>query len=255
MYKSLLPVVKPLVFAGKSGVLHIRYQQIDHARLYFNEGLIEQVETADLQGEQAVEKCLKWVTVETSFEEGKQEGYVRDDTIDTNAILSFLEVAHHNVLAIKQYLTDNNVILQIDPDKLHDAKGMDKETLKAALFFNGKDTLGEVIELTGQPERTILIRACKLLISGCAEILANKEVLDKTERIEFLKTLNTKVIDLVGPVGPVLVDDAMAAIGTEPYSLSREELPRIVEEIVRHVDTDEGTELTVWSSDYFGGRG
>ncbi|GEM_PF-1765387 len=250
MYKSLLPELKPLIFEGKSGVLHIKHLDRDHAWLYLNEGLIKQVETSKLQGTKAVDTCLKWVSIEIHFEEGETGDYVSDDKIDTNAILSYLEKAHHNVRVIKQFLENNDTVLQIDTEKLSSAKGLNKETLKTALFFNGKTPLQEVIEKTGQPERTILIQACRLLNSGCARIVPNKKVLAKEERIDFLRTLNDKVMELVGPVGPILIDDAMAAIKTEPYSLTREELPLIIDEIARNVDISESDELTIWGSHY-----
>ncbi len=250
MYKSLLPELKPLIFEGKSGVLHIKHQNKDHARLYLKEGLIEQVETNNLQGTKAVDTCLKWVSIEIHFEEGETSDYFPDDKIDTNAILSYLEKAHHNVRVIKQYLKNNDAILQIDTGKLSSAKGLNQDVLKTAIFLNGQSSLQEIIDQIGQPERTILIHACRLLNSKCAKIIPNKTTLDKEVRIEFLRSLNDKVMELVGPVGPILIDDAMAAINTEPYSLTREELPLIIAEIAGNMDISEGDELTIWSSYY-----
>lgn len=250
MYKSLLPELKPLIFEGKSGVLHINHQEKDHARLYLKEGLIEQVETNNLQGTKAVDTCLKWVSIEIHFEEGETNDYYPDDKIDTNSILSYLEKAHHNVRVIKQYLENNDAVLQIDTDKLSSAKGLNQESLKTALYLNGQSSLQNVIDQTGQPERTILIHACRLLNSNCARIIPNKKTLPKEVRIEFLRALNDKVMELVGPVGPILIDDAMAAIDTEPYSLTQEELPLIIAEIVSNMDISEGDELTIWSNNY-----
>ena len=119
MYQSLLHILKPLVFEGKSGTLHVIHKYGDQARLFIKEGIIDQVETNTKSGKQAAETCVQWVSINASFQEGKQDHYTPDPSVDTNALLSYLEKTHKNINIISRNILDDRAILQIDSDKLN----------------------------------------------------------------------------------------------------------------------------------------
>ncbi len=249
MYASLFSVLKPLVFNGMSGVLHVDYRHDDQARLFLKEGLIEQVETRRLKGQKAAHVCMRWVSISAEFREGEGE-YTPDPAIDTNAILSYLEKAAKNIEVINKYIPDTDAVFRVDSAKLHQAKKLNAEDFKIALLLDGKRSLTEVLAISGKSELAVLTHACKLILAGVARPAPAKKSMPEKERVDFLHALHEKLTELVGPAGSLLVEDAFAAIGSDPESLSRDEIGQLLEEIGTLLDAEEREALASWSESF-----
>ncbi len=250
MYQSLLSVLKPLVFNGKSGVLHVEYKYDDQARLYLKEGLVEQVETGRLQGQKAAYTCMRWVSISTDFQEGEQDGYTPDPAIDTNAILSYLEKAAKNIEVINKYIPDPDAVFRVDSGRLHRAKKLNAEDFKIALLLDGKRSLSEVLAISGKSELAVLTHACKLILAGVARPAPAKKSMPEKERNDFLHALQDKLTELVGPAGSLLIEDAFSAMGIDAESLAREDIPQLLQEIGTLLDAEEREALAGWSDEY-----
>ncbi len=251
MYQPLLPIVKPLVFEGKSGTLHITHKYNDSARLHVKEGIIEQVETLHLQGKKAAATCARWVNISTSFDEGDQGGYTPDPDIDTNDFLSFLEKSSKNIAIIQKKIGDDQAVFKIDADKLNKAKKLGAEDLKIALLFDGKRTIEEVLAQSEKSELAVLTHTCRLIMAGVAErVKEKKDILSKEEREAILGALDEKLTDLVGPAGAILTEDAFEKIGSEPESFAKSEVGPLFEAIKVMLDDDEKEDFTAWSKQF-----
>jgi len=66
----------------------------------------------------------------------------------------------------------------------------------------------------------------------------------------FLQALEDKLTELVGPAGSLLIEDAFSAMGMEPESLARDEIPQLLQEIGTQLDADERGALAGWSEEY-----
>jgi len=251
MYQPLLPIVKPLVFEGKSGTLHITHKYNDSARLYIQEGIIEQVETLHLQGKQAAATCVRWVNISTNFDEGHHSEYTSDPDIDTNDLLSFLEKSSKNIAIIQKKISDDQVVFKIDADKLNKAKKLGAEDLKIALLFDGKRTIEEVLGQAGKSELAVLTHTCRLIMAGVAEqVTEKKDILPQPDREELLGALDEKLTDLVGPAGAILVEDAFEKIGSETETLAQSEVGPLFNEIKVMLDDDEKEDFAAWAKKF-----
>ncbi len=250
MYQPLFSVLKPLVFNGKSGVLHIDYRYDDQARLYLKEGLVEQVETGRLKGQKAAHACMRWVSIRIDFRESGEGGYTPDPAIDTNAILSYLEKAAKNIEVINKYIPDADAVFRVDSERLHRARKLNAEDFKIALLLDGKRSLAEVLTISGKSELAVLTHACKLILAGVARPAPARESMPEKERNDFLQALEEKLTELVGPAGSLLVEDAFKAMGIAPESLAREEIPQLLQEVGTLLDAAEKEALVSWFGQY-----
>jgi hypothetical protein len=250
MYQSLLPIVKPLVFEGKSGTLQVMHKYNDQAQLFVKEGIIEQVKTKKLQGKKAVATCARWVNITTSFQEGKQGDYTPDPEIDTNDFLSFLEKSSKNIEIIQKKISDDDAVFQIDSNKLNNAKKLGAEDLKIALLFDGKRSIEQVLPLAGKSELAVLTHTCRLIISGVAQQASSKDVIPDQEREEFLQALEEKLTDLVGPAGPILAEDALSTIGSRPDMLAQDEIGPLLSAIGTMLEDEEKVILDKWGAQF-----
>ncbi len=251
MYQPLLPIVKPLVFEGKSGTLHITHKYNDQARLFIQEGIIEQVETLHLQGKKAAATCARWVNISTSFEEGNQGNYTSDPDIDTNDLLSFLEKSSKNVAIIRKKIDNDQAVFKIDADKLNKAQKLGAEDLKIALLFDGKRNIEQILALAGKSELAVLTHTCRLIMAGVAEqVTEKKDILSLQERETLLGSLDEELTNLVGPAGAILVEDAFEKIGSEPKTLAQSEVGPLFEEIKVMLDDDEKEDFGAWAKKF-----
>lgn len=250
MYQSLLFVLKPLVFEGKSGVLKIVHKYDDTALVYLKEGIVEQVETKTLQGKKAASACIQWLSVETSFNEGVQGGYTPDAEIETTSLLSFLEKTAKNIRVINDKIPDENIVLRIDSSKLQSAKKLGADDIKMAMLFDGRRTIAQVVSISDFSELAVLTRTCRLLLSGVAREAVVKDVMPEKERTDFLSGLRDKLTDLIGPAGEVLVDDAFESTGLRPSTLAKEDLLLLLSAIGELLDPEENELLKEWGKQF-----
>ena len=247
MYQPLLPIVKPLIFEGKSGILKITHKYDDQARLYVREGIIEHGTTSRLEGKKAVATCLRWVNITTSFDEGLTESYSPDPEIDTNDVLSFLEKSAKNIAVIQKRIPDDQAIFQIDSQKLNTAAKLSADDLKIALLFDGKKNIEDILSLAGKSELAVLTHTCRLIMAGVAEQISAKDVLPEEKRTELLEAIENRLIDLVGPAGSILVEDALANIGTRTERLAAEDIEPLLREISSMLDEEEQEDFQAWA--------
>ena len=247
MYQALLPIVKPLIFEGKSGILKITHKYDDEAKLYVREGIIEQGTTRNLEGKKAVATCLRWVNISTSFDEGGTEPYSTDPEIDTNDVLSFLEKSAKNIQVIQKWIPDDQAIFQIDSQKLNAAAKLSADDLKIALLFDGRKTIEDILPLAGKSELAVLTHTCRLIMAGVAQQVEAKDILSEEKRTELLEPIEDKLIELVGPAGAILIEDALANIGSRVEHLATEDIAPLLNEIGSMLEEEEKMEFQAWA--------
>lgn len=253
MYNDLLSILKPLVYEGKSGILQITYAYDDQAHFYLKEGIIEQVTTSKFEGEKALRQVSGWVSFQSSFLEDEQGDYTPTTEIGTAAILSFLEKSSKTIAVIQKKIPNNDVVLQINSDKLNSVDTLTTENLKIAVLFDGTRSIEQTLKISGKSELALLAHTCRLIMTGVAQVQeVRKELMTEEEHILFMHSLEEMLTQLIGLAAPILMDDAFAAIGCQPESLGKEDIPSLLEEIRKSLDDNEREELDQWERAYFG---
>jgi hypothetical protein len=248
MYQSLLPVLKPLVFEGKSGVLEIVHKYDDRGFFYLNEGIIERVETKNLQGRQAAAACVRWVNISTRFSEGLQENYIPDPDVDTNEILSYLEKVYKNISVINDKISDDNAIFQADFDRIGEVERLSAGDLKVAMLLDGERNIEQVMRKSGKSELAVLTHICRLMVAGVIQQKISKNVLDTAEQNDLLASLEKVLIELVGPAAPILIEDSFEEIQSRPGTLAKEDVLSLFSAIRKELSGDDRARFDAWSS-------
>ena len=254
MYQSLLPVLKPLVFEGKSGVLEIVHKYDDRGFFYLNEGIIEQVETKNLQGRQAAAACVRWVNITTRFREGVRGNYIPDPDVDTNEILSYLEKVYKNITVINDRISDENAIFQADFDRIGEVERLSAGDLKVAMLLDGERNIEQVMRKSGKSELAVLTHICRLMIAGVIQQKISKNVLDTAEQNDLLASLEKVLIELVGPAASILIEDSFEEIQSRPGALAKEDVQSLFSVIRKELSTEDRARFDAWSSSVSSGR-
>ncbi len=253
MYESILTALQSPVSKNKSGTLEIRHKCGNTARIFLKNGQIEQIETTKKQGMEAASTCVQWLSFTSSFYENKQEEYIRDDKLSSSIILKFLNKMDSNIRMINELISHDGVVFEFNSSKLQDAGNIKSDDFKLALLFNGKRTIAEALEASGQPEYTFLVKICKLILPG---------VLGKTtgstrksgppspgDRI-FFDQLNQKIMDLVGPAGSILVEETMQNLGISEQTLDAVAMQRLLPELGDMLEPEDKDGLKQWGKQF-----
>jgi hypothetical protein len=254
MYQSLLPVLKPLVFEGKSGILEIIYKYADRGVFYLNEGIIEQVETKNLQGKKAAAACIKWASITTHFTEGVRGKYIPDPEVNTHELLSYLEKVYKNIAVINGKIPDGNSVFQADFDKIGDTEKLSAGDLKVAMLLDGERNIEQVMRKSGKSELAVLTHICKVMIAGGMQQKKSNNVMDTNEQNDLLASLEKILIDLVGPAAPILIEDSFDEIQSKPQMLAKEDIQPLFSIIRKELSEDDKGHFDAWSSTVSAGR-
>lgn len=252
MYQPLLPILKPLVFEGKSGMLTVSHTTGEFAHFYLKEGIIEQVSTSLLEGPRAIKQCMGWVDIECSFSEDEQGSYSPAAGIDIAAILAHLEKVSKNIAVIQKRVPAGDSILHIDANTLSHTESLGANDLKIAMLFNGRRSITEVIAASGKSDLAALTHTCRLVMAKVLLAAPCKIPMIEEERNFLLHSLEQMLLELVGLAGPLLVRDAFAKIEVHLEELSQEDIRPLLNAIAEMLDEGEKEELAAWEVGYLG---
>lgn len=73
MYTSLYQKIKPLIYAGESGILKIYHDYGKKGVIVLGEGLVEGIRAEETSGKAAAGTCAKWVSITTTFLQGEKK--------------------------------------------------------------------------------------------------------------------------------------------------------------------------------------
>lgn len=250
MYQSILSVLKSLIYDKKTGVLSVTNDFNEQASIFFEKGLIQQVEIGEAQGRKPLLICIQWLRIEAVFQEGDLWAYSPDTAINTNETVSLLEKMQVGIEKINKNIPSDDSVLCFDSSKLKNIGKINAKYFKIALLFNGKRTLKQAREKSTLTDMVFLVNACDLIK---LDILAKKESkvsLSTVDRKFFLQKLDTKLSEFVGPATSFLVDDAFEAINSRTDTLKHTDIPMLIEHIGQSLDAEDKGEFEVWSKAY-----
>lgn len=250
MYTSLYKKIKPLIYAGESGIFKIHHDYGEKGVIILGEGLVEGVHVAESSGKAAAGKCAKWVSISTTFLPGENKDSNDLIAVDTGKFLVILEKAHKMIRKINTLVPGNDAIFMGDPVLAHKHKRYSEVDAKVMGLLNGKRNISRIVMDAGFPELDILISVFRLGSSGVARLLVADKLMSDEERLTFLSALTKRLSNYMGPAAEVLIRDAFNTLGHGPEMLARDEIPEIIESVVKPLDIDAKTAMVQWSMAY-----
>ncbi len=250
MYTSLYQKIKPLIYAGESGILKIYHDYGKKGVIVLGEGLVEGIRAEETSGKAAAGTCAKWVSITTTFLQGEKKNDEDLVAVDTGKFMVILEKAHKMIKKINTMVPGNDSIFMGNPRLAHLHKRYSEADAKVMGLLNGNRTISRIVMDAGFPELDILISVFRLGASGVARLLVANKLMSDEERLDFLSALTMRLSIYMGPAAEVLIRDAFSALGHGPEILTRDEIPEIIETVVNPLDIDAKTAMIQWSMAY-----
>lgn len=211
-----------------SGRLTLRHLHGMHGLVYFREGRVVHIDSPPLHDIPALSMLLTWNEGRFSFRAGA-------DTPDPTLMLSteslLLEASYRADIA-KQ--SEGGLIV---PDSVWQATplGGDQSTVAVSLraihllqHIDGERSLSELSEHLGQTIEDTLEAAREL---HRHELIRRVKIPMLTR--DFLAALTRATVDIMGPMGEIVVEDALFDLGLQQEAVPEHALPDLLEELSR----------------------
>ncbi len=220
-------VLQYLSLGAASGCLTLRHPERLQGNVYLQDGRVVFIEVRPLYDVAALASLLAWRSGRFSFRPGV---VTPRHTLDRSVDRVLLEASHHADHQARDQESDmlgEDTVLNAASGRrgdvrgsLGNAQGPDEEVLLslAALHLwrriDGVSSLRELAALTRRPIAELVAAAQELVAHGLAEY-SSLLVADP----RFARELTREAIDLLGPVGAIVVEDALYDLGSAADSL------------------------------------
>ncbi len=225
----LVNVMQYLAMNGGTGSLVVRQPQGEQGQLSFEQGQVVHVSVGSQQGVRAMAMLLGWPEGNYSF---------RSDLPSVKTMRSSIErllleaVMHYDVSKKKGYNPFyEDSILTARPLQKDQVVSLSIRAVQILPQLDGLRTLGEIAKAMKLELSEVLAAANELHGQNLTD---NRAV---TIAEDFTTSLKALVVNIMGPMGEIVVDDALYTLGSSSQAVPRRVIPdllRILENEMRH---------------------
>jgi hypothetical protein len=224
----LVNVMQYLAMNQGTGCLMVRHSQAEQGQLYFEEGFVVHVSLGGQRDVRAMAMLLEWregtyhfradlspiKTMRSSLERLLLEAVMHNDVSKKHGYNPFYE---DSILTAKELQKDQVVSMSL-------------RAVRLLPYLDGLHTLGEIAEETGLELKDVLAAAKELFEQGLTE---NKAVTISSAFVDNLKAL---VVNIVGPVGEIIVEDTLYDLGVSEAALPKRMIPALLRSLESEID-------------------
>lgn len=219
-----------------SGCLQVRRTPTQGSEVYFEQGKVVHVVTGQKKAVPALALLMTWNTGSFQFRAGVA---APERTINLPLDSLLLEAAYNADMAA---LSSEHTLEALDENALLVASNVPEGanvalSLRAVLlmrFLDGKSTLFELAERMGLSHGELSQAASELMNQNLVHVAQSPVVPP-----EFLREMTQLVIDIMGPMGEIVVDDAVYDLGLESTALPQSSLGELLGEIKAQFKRDD----------------
>ena len=227
---SLLDILRMLTLGNRSGRLDIR-QGGKSGEIYLDGGRIVHAVTGTQMGEKGVYSLMGWLEGDFSF---TPDVPAPENSIEATTEQLLLEASRQAEQweDIKDVLSSTEAVFNISPSGSTNTVSLKPIEWQVLAQVNGERSVVEIGEILGLPEfevaRIIYSLTSAGLLHEVQEARASfREAVDSA----FLDQLTQVFTDVMGPIGPVIIEDEIKLLGEDPGAFPREKVAELVERI------------------------
>lgn len=278
MSQTLYSILKPLVFEGESGALHVNHHYGGKGIIDIREGLITNVRTNKHQGRNAVLAINCWVSIDCEFRPGANELTADTAGIDTSEVLKFLEKIDGITRKINRIIPTHQMVFAVSSSQLSNNAKLSGKDLKYALLLNGEKSVEAIIRESAEREIDVLAAVCRLVSLGVAGAKKEKEATKETVkkiakkapkkqtvppaqassseepplataiRLNFLTGLEKKLGGHFGPAAGIFIGELLEDMGVQAKTLTEQQAYDLIDQLGGHMDDGEVAQIEFWAA-------
>ena len=230
----LIDILKMLSSNGRSGRLNLSQGRIQ-GEIYLKEGSLVHAATGAQIGERAVFTMMGWLNGDFSFIPDVEPP---EESVELATEQIMLEAARKNEewKNIKKMVPNSDVVFKLSPAGSPETVSLEPEEWQVLAQVNGRRSIEDLSKILGKDEFKIAKILYSLTKAGLLEVGEEREKQNVKGLSEnFFEELTEEFTDILGPLGPVIIEDEIHDLGGTrehfPYHRGAELIERLSEEI------------------------
>ena len=226
----LLDILKMLSSGNRTGRLDIR-QGSKTGEVYLQDGNLIHAVTGPQIGEKGLFTLLGWSEGEFSFSPNID---APEQSISLSTEQMLLEGARQAEQweDIKDVISSTDVVFTISTSGSTDTVSLKPIEWQVLAQVNGERSVIEIAEILGLHEFEVARIIFSLTIAGLLHevtdvAFSNREIVND----EFFTQLTSIFTEVIGPIGPVIIDDEIRLLGEDRAAFPQEKAAELVERI------------------------
>jgi hypothetical protein len=232
---SLPDVLELLVAGGQTGRLDLS-DGVNTGEIYLQDGSLVHAVSGSQMAEEAVYSLMAWQRGDFKF--------VVDAAAPEMSILmpadELLEKGTKQATewaSIRQAIPGPDTVLGLSPSGSPGGVSLDPEEWQVLAQVDGVRDVSEIADALALDEFTASKVLARLVSTGLLEPKATPGMAaGPTLNGDFFTRLDEEFVDVVGPLGPVIIDDEVADMGETRESFPRDKVAELVERISADIE-------------------
>ena len=231
----LFDLVRSLVNRKKAGMVLIRGTET--GELHIEGGNIIHAKNGDASGEEAILAMMDWDKGRVIFdwESTTEERTVR---MPTEQLLQLWAEHEEEWKKIMEVIPSSNVAFRIPIDSPGEDRNIPGDQWRVLTLSNGTRAVSEVADALGWDVFKTSKTICKMLQAGLLEKAEAELPLGKMVDADFFPMIETELKKVLGPIGPIIVDDTIAEFGESRDAFPRDRVQAFVKAIGEEISED-----------------
>lgn len=226
----LLEILRLLSSQGQTGRLSLSNGAIK-GEIFLRKGNVVHAASGEHISEEAVYSLMGWLQGDFRF---IPEVAAPEESLTTPMERLLLEGASRvqEWGEIKGVIPSCDVVFKLAPAGASGAVNLEAEEWRVLARVDGARTVAQIAQDLGEDEFRVAKVLYRLVSGGLLEAAEKPEApLRPTVNGSFFRRLNGEFTEVMGPLGPVIIDDEIAALGETRDSFPREKVAQLVERV------------------------
>ena len=231
----LIDILKMLSSSQRTGKLRLT-QGGREGEIFLEQGSLVHAATGAMIGEQAVYTMMSWLEGEFSFQPDQESP---DESIELATEQILLEAARKTKewKSIKDMIPSNDIVFKLSPSGSPETVSLEPAEWQVLAQVNGKRSVKDLTRLLDKNEFEVGKILFSLTKAGLLEVGERKErTPEETLGESFFDTLQAEYTEIMGPLGPVIIEDEIQAMGEKRETFARNRGPQLVERLSAEID-------------------
>lgn len=233
----LLDILSLLSSRRQTGRLELK-DGTQAGEIYLVDGDLTHAEVGSHLGEDAIDTVMGWLQGDFKFVPGANGPEV-SLTSATEQILLDGARRVNEWGDIKKLIPSTDTVFKLSADGSPSTVNLEPSEWKVLTHVNGSRTLAEIAAEMGRDELSVAkvlygLSTAGLLIKGEKPATPPEAAVSEA----FFASLKDEVLDILGPLGPMVIEEAVESLGEDVGSFPREKVASLVEQVSSEIDDE-----------------
>jgi hypothetical protein len=209
------------------------------AEVFISGGRIVHAVSGIEDGEAALFDLITWSAGRFRFEPDVQS---TDDTIttETQTLLRESERRFREMQEIRRFIPNEDAFFQISASGSPTAVSLQPQEWQVLAQVNGQRNASDISSLIGMEKLEVLKIIARLQTGKLLQVVERFEsVSEPMIGVTFFEQLGHEFTDLIGPMGPVIIDEVISAMGKTRENFPRSQVADLIERISADIENDQ----------------